>query len=185
MCLAALTAAVLAGCGSTAPDRPDTEQTLLVGATPTGATAVAYLAVERGYDEAEGVELTLRRRGDAAKLLRNRRVDAALLDPEQIAAAAVTCVLPVSDRLYLCVPDVSERATVTALVRTLQRGHEEAEVDPESTVEALLQRMPGRDRAQLLAELDAASAAFGRGLADGDVAADKLDRSFVARIGRD
>ena len=81
----------LAGCGGVAePDRPDTEETLLLDFEPNAVHAGIYLAVERAYDEAEGVELTVRRPGastDALKLLQAGRVDAAVLDIHDLGLA--------------------------------------------------------------------------------------------------
>src|SRR3712207_8002289 len=69
------------GCGAAAgPVRGDSELTLLLGSRPAGVHAGIFLAVERGFDEAEGLELTIRRSGDAARLLRSGRVDAAILE---------------------------------------------------------------------------------------------------------
>ena len=57
----------LAGSGGVAaPDRPDTEETLLLDFEPNAVHAGIYLAVVRAYDEAEGVELTVRRPGASA-----------------------------------------------------------------------------------------------------------------------
>ena len=48
----------LAGCGSTTgADRPGAEATLLLDFTPNAVHAGIYMAVDRGFDEAEGVEL--------------------------------------------------------------------------------------------------------------------------------
>ena len=72
------------------PDRPDTEETLLLDFVPNAVHAGIYLAVERSYDEAEGVDLTIRRPGastDALKLLQAGRVDAAVLDIHDLGLA--------------------------------------------------------------------------------------------------
>ena len=68
-----LLAAVAAGCGSTTGnDRPGAEPTLLLDFQPNAVHAGLYLATERGFDEAEGVELEIQAPGastDALKLL--------------------------------------------------------------------------------------------------------------------
>jgi putative hydroxymethylpyrimidine transport system substrate-binding protein len=89
VCLLAL---ALAGCGSGSgdDDRPNQEASLLLDFTPNAVHAGIYLATERGYDEAEGVELDVRAPGastDALKLLQARRVDMAILDIHDLALA--------------------------------------------------------------------------------------------------
>jgi len=80
-----------AGCGSTTGgDRPGTEATLLLDFTPNAVHAGIYMATERGYDEAEGVELEVRKPGastDALKLLQARRADMAILDIHDLGLA--------------------------------------------------------------------------------------------------
>jgi ABC-type nitrate/sulfonate/bicarbonate transport system substrate-binding protein len=56
------------------------------------------------------------------------------------------------------------RSDVEALVRTLQRGYGEAEVDPESAVQAMLTRAGGLDQRTLTAQLSAVSASFEAGV---------------------
>jgi ABC-type nitrate/sulfonate/bicarbonate transport system substrate-binding protein len=84
----------LAGCGAVGgSDRTDADLVLLLGAPPAGVHAGIYLAVERGFDEAEGIELEVRRSGDARRLLRSGRVQAALLDapvPGSVCVMALT-----------------------------------------------------------------------------------------------
>ncbi len=81
----------LAGCGGASAGAPDAETTLLLDFQPNAVHAGIYLAQERGYDEAEGIDLTVRRPGastDALKLLRSGRADAAILDVQDLALAA-------------------------------------------------------------------------------------------------
>ena len=89
--LAALLAAAAAGCGSTGgQDRPGTEATLLLDFTPNAVHSGIYMATERGYDEAEGVELQVRKPGastDSLKLLQARRADMAILDIHDLGLA--------------------------------------------------------------------------------------------------
>jgi len=63
-------------CGSTTgEDRPGKEATLLLDFTPNAVHAGVYMAVDRGFDDAEGVSLTVRKPGastDALKLLLSR-----------------------------------------------------------------------------------------------------------------
>jgi len=84
-------AVLLAGCGgSQGSDRPDAEATLLLDFAPNGVHAGIYLATARGYDEAEGVRLEVRRPGastDALKQLQTGRADFAILDIHDLGLA--------------------------------------------------------------------------------------------------
>ena len=80
----ALAALVCSGCGAVSGgDRPGQDATLLLDFTPNAVHSGIYLAKARGYDEAEGVQLRIRRPGastDAPKQLASGRVDLAILD---------------------------------------------------------------------------------------------------------
>ena len=189
-------ALTLSGCGAAGgPDRPDSDVTLLLGGEPAAVHAGIYLAAERGYDKAEGVDLDIRRSGDARRLLRNRRVFAAILDrplPGTVCVMAIT-QLPKPGH-FVCVLDTSrsdDRPTVAALVRTLQRGYTETSADPESAVQALLTRVGGLDRTTVAAELDDVSPSFTAGvpafgyLRRGTLPPGDFDRTLVGPVSRD
>jgi putative hydroxymethylpyrimidine transport system substrate-binding protein len=82
---------VLAGCGgTTGGDRPNEDATLLLDFTPNAVHAGIYLALERGYDEAEGVTLHVHMPSastDGPRLLRAGRVDMAILDIHDLGLA--------------------------------------------------------------------------------------------------
>ncbi len=84
-------AALLAGCGdSPTDDRPNADATLLLDFTPNAAHAGIYSAVERGFDDAEGVHLRVRVPGsgtDAVKLLLAGRAQFAVMDIHDLALA--------------------------------------------------------------------------------------------------
>lgn len=86
-----LLALALAGCGSvTGEDRPGAEASLLLDFSPNAVHAGLYLATERGYDDAEGVELDVEAPGqstDAVRLLQSGRADMAILDIHDLALA--------------------------------------------------------------------------------------------------
>jgi ABC-type nitrate/sulfonate/bicarbonate transport system substrate-binding protein len=88
VCVALL---ALAGCGgTTGTDRPNEDASLLLDFTPNAVHAGIYLALSRDYDEAEGVNLTVRAPSastDALKLLQAGRVDMAILDIHDLAIA--------------------------------------------------------------------------------------------------
>jgi putative hydroxymethylpyrimidine transport system substrate-binding protein len=84
----------LAGCGGAGAgggtDRPDEDASLLLDFTPNAVHAGIYLATDRGYDEAEGVNLDIKAPGastDALRLLQGGRVDMAILDIHDLALA--------------------------------------------------------------------------------------------------
>jgi len=289
--LAVLAAAALAatGCaGSAGTDRPNTEATLLLDFQPNGVHAGIYMAVDRAFDEAEGVELEVRRPGastDALKLLGAGRAQAAILDIHDLGLAiergaevvgvmaivqrplaaviaapgvedprdieggrAGVTGLPSDDAVLRAVledsgadPDRVETVTigfqavkaliagrvdavtafwnvegvalrerlpgvrefrvddfgaprypelvlvvgrtllqdqpsvVRAIIRTLQRGYTETQRDPESAVQAMVEREPDLDRDALAAQLDAVAPAFQAGVpAYGLLEADRL-----------
>jgi ABC-type nitrate/sulfonate/bicarbonate transport system substrate-binding protein len=164
-----LVLAGLCGCGAVGgADAGDAEVTLLLGAKPAGVHAGIFLAVERGYDEAEGIELTIRRSGDARQLLRSGRVQAAVLDeplPDSVCVMAIT--QQPRPGHFVCVARTEladRRGDVEALVRTLQRGYSETETDPESAVQAMLTRAGGLDEGMLTRQLDAAAPSFEAGV---------------------
>ncbi len=81
----------LAGCGGTSGgDRPNETATLLLDFTPNAVHAGIYVASERGFDEAEGVKLEIRKPSastDALKLLQAGRADMAILDIHDLGIA--------------------------------------------------------------------------------------------------
>ena len=82
---------VAAGCGAdSGGDRPNQPATLLLDFTPNAIHAGIYSALERGYDEAEGVTLKVQQpssSSDAVKLLAGGRTDFAVMDIHDLALA--------------------------------------------------------------------------------------------------
>ena len=170
--LLALCAAAAAGCGGVSgTGQTDADVTLLLGGRPEAVHAGIFLAAERDFDAAEGIDLEVRGPGDPRRLLRNGRAQAALVDRDDVAASGAVCVMalvqqPEPDR-FVCVTRStleSRRAEVEALVRTLQRGYVEAGADPESAVQAMLTARGGLDREELTAGLDALGGALAAGV---------------------
>ena len=87
----ALLGLLIAGCGGAAGgDRPNEDATLLLDFAPNAVHSGIYLATARGYDEAEGVTLEVRRPGastDALKQLQTGRADMAILDIHDLGLA--------------------------------------------------------------------------------------------------
>src|SRR5215212_10346392 len=83
--------AALAGCGgATGEERPNETARLLLDFTPNAVHAGIYVASSRGFDEAEGVDLTIRKPGastDALKLLQAGKADMAILDIHDLGLA--------------------------------------------------------------------------------------------------
>jgi len=280
----------LAGCGgTTGSDRPDTSASLLLDFEPNGVHAGIYLGAQRGYDDAEGVRLRVRKPGastDALSQLERGRADLAVLgihelglarergedvvgvmalvqqplaavlaqpeirsprdlegkragvtglpsdeavlrsvvegaggDPRRVrettigfeavkallagrvaAATAFWSVegvalkarrpgfrefrvdalgAPRYPELVLCVTRETledEPDTIRAVVRTLQRGYDEAQRDPASAVSTMLGREPSLDPTALAAQVDAVAPAW----AAGARALGELDRRRLA-----
>lgn len=192
----ALLALLLGGCGTVGGGgQVDDDVTLLLGAKPSAVHAGIFLATERGFDEAESIDLTVRRRGDALKLLRRRRVQAAIL-PRPLRGTV--CVMAITQQPrpghFVCVLRSTledARPTVKALVATLQRGYTEANADPESAVQAMLSAVGGLDRTTLSARLDRLSPSFAAGvpaigyLRRGTLPPGAFDRTVVGPVSRD
>ena len=189
--IAALAGVLITGCGGGAgADRPNEDATLLLDSAPSATHAGIYLATERGYDEAEGVTLEVRRPGAAVAKLRDGRADFALLDVRDLARAreggadivGVYAVLQRPRGPVLCVTRTTledRRPLVRAAMRALQRGYAQAQVEPDSAVAALLE--PARaDRAELATQLDAVSPSFTSGArAPGELRREVLSRADV------
>lgn len=162
-----------AGCGGVGgAGRTDADVTLLLGEPPSGLHAGIFLAEARDFDAAEGIDLEIRGRGDARGLLRNGRVQAAIVRRDDVAASGATCVMALVQQpepdAFVCATAstvADRRAEVEALVRTLQRGYAEAAVDPESAVQAVADARGGVDRDEIAEQLDDLSGAQGAGSA--------------------
>jgi ABC-type nitrate/sulfonate/bicarbonate transport system substrate-binding protein len=90
--LLAVLVAVAAGCGadSSSDSRPDQDARLLLDFAPNAVHAGIYLALQRGYDEAEGVHLDVQVPGqstDGIKALLSGQDDFALVDIHDLAIA--------------------------------------------------------------------------------------------------
>jgi putative hydroxymethylpyrimidine transport system substrate-binding protein len=88
--LAAIAALALAGCSQGAEDRPNETATLVLDFQPNAVHAGIYLALERDYDDAEGVTLHVQAPSsstDSVKLLLSGRAQFAILDIHDLALA--------------------------------------------------------------------------------------------------
>jgi hypothetical protein len=135
---------ILAGCGGSGSTGAFGDATLAVG-KPSAEDAGIYLAVQRGYDEGEGVTLHLGSTG-AFRLVRR---------PSGRCLAVMAIVRPA--KLLLCVdPETlrEQRGLVRAVVRTLQRGYAQAQLEPDEAVAAMQAQVPGLDAAAVSARMD-------------------------------
>ncbi len=128
---------------------------------------------------------------EAVKALLARRVDGATAfwNVEGVAARARRPGIrefrvddfgaPAYPELVLCVTRETledRRDEIEAVIRALQRGYVETQVDPESAVSVMAGREPGLDRAALAAQLDTVAPAFTAGVpAYGLLERDRLD----------
>jgi len=168
LCLAVL---ALAGCGGSG-GTVDTRATLALDERPSAVDAGLYLAVDRGYDADQGVELDVRTTpGRAARRVLRGRAEAAILDaraltPGLVAVMAVT-QRPVGGRLYVLAVSRTtledRRDDVAGIISALQRGYVETQSDPDSAVSSMLDQVDGLDRVRLSAALDAIAPAFTEG----------------------
>src|SRR3954466_1000262 len=90
--LAVAIALLAAGCAGTSDSdrRPDQDARLLLDFAPNAVHAGIFLALERGYDDAEGVRLDVEAPGqstDGIKALLSGREDLALVDIHDLAIA--------------------------------------------------------------------------------------------------
>jgi putative hydroxymethylpyrimidine transport system substrate-binding protein len=88
--LALIAAAALVGCSRASEDRPDQAAKLVLDFQPNAVHAGIYLALERDYDDAEGVTLSVAAPSsstDSVKLLLAGRAQFAILDIHDLALA--------------------------------------------------------------------------------------------------
>src|SRR4051812_14650325 len=90
--LVAAATVAAAGCAgsSTSDSRPDQDAKLMLDFAPNAVHAGIYLALQRGYDEAEGVRLDVQAPGegtDGIKALLSGQEDFALVDIHDLAIA--------------------------------------------------------------------------------------------------
>lgn len=81
---------VLAGCGTTGEDRPNTTALLVLDGPPSAAHVGIYVAAARGYDDAEGVGLRVRAgatRQTGLRRLRSGSATFAIADIHDLAIA--------------------------------------------------------------------------------------------------
>lgn len=169
--LAATAALALAGCaGGAGEDRPEVDATLLLDGAPDAADAGIATAVERGFDAAEGVRLTVRAvrtPGAGASALAARRADFAVVPADALAdAPALVGIMALTNRGAgeRAVPDLvlattrrrlgEDPSVARSTVRALLRGYGTALADPASSVSDLQALFPRLGRARLDAQLD-------------------------------
>jgi ABC-type nitrate/sulfonate/bicarbonate transport system substrate-binding protein len=149
-------ALALAGCGASASTGSFGETVLVLGRTPGADEAGVYLAIARGYDTGEGVELRPAREGPGDFRLVAR--------PSGGCVGVLAVVRP--QKLVLCVDRVTlsdERPKVVAVVRALRRGYTQAQLEPAEAVAAMVAQVPGLDPQVLASGLDEAASTWTAG----------------------
>jgi hypothetical protein len=137
----------LAGCGAVQTASQFGEVPLRLPAQVSANDAGVYMATFRTYDEGEGAELLLSREGDA---------DFRVTADAPAGCITVMAIVP-PEELVLCVDEVilqDDRARVLAVVRALQRGYTQAQLEPEEAINAMTAQIEGANRDELLAQLD-------------------------------
>lgn len=159
--LAVLGALALGGCGSSGtPGAGGEEATLVLDRAPNATHVGLYTALAREYDDAEGVQLTVRRRG---------RADFSIVPARALARDRdLVGVMAILQRpLLVLATDRStvrdDRDVVDATIAALRRGYEEALRDPELAAETVA-RETGADRERVLRQLRDLGAAFTAGV---------------------
>jgi ABC-type nitrate/sulfonate/bicarbonate transport system substrate-binding protein len=146
-----LLAVVLAGCGGERSTGSFGDVTVALDSAPDANDVGVFLAQARGYDEAEGVTFKL---GDASRADLRLVSDAALRgSPDLVGVMAI--VQPA--KLVLAVRRETlqeDRGMVAASVRALQRGYQQAQIEPDEAVQAMASEVPDLDATAISAQLD-------------------------------
>jgi ABC-type nitrate/sulfonate/bicarbonate transport system substrate-binding protein len=148
----------LAGCAGSGAAGSYGDALLSLGSRPGAEDSGIYLAMQRGYDTAEGVTLHVRRRGATEFRLLRR--------PQGRWVAVMAIVRPA--RLLLCVDRETlqdDRPKVEAVVQALQRGYVQAQLEPDEAVAAMVAQVPGLDAARVSARMDDVAPTWSQGAA--------------------
>jgi ABC-type nitrate/sulfonate/bicarbonate transport system substrate-binding protein len=153
-------AAALAGCGGERSTGSFGDVTVALDSSPDANDVGVYLAQARGYDEGEGVTFKVAPKGPADLTL---VTDAALRrSPDLVGVMAVVqpAKLVVAVRRGTLRED---RGMVAAAVRALQRGYQQAQLEPDEAVQAMTAQVPGLDAGAVSAQLDRVSPTWSAG----------------------
>jgi ABC-type nitrate/sulfonate/bicarbonate transport system substrate-binding protein len=144
-------AMVLAACGGERSTGAFGDVTVALDSAPDANDVGFYLAQARGYDEAEGVTFKVGDRSRADLVL---MTDAALKRARDYVGV-MAIVQPA--KLVLAVRRDTlddERGMVAASVRALQRGYQQAQIEPDEAVQAMAAQVPKLDTTAVAAQLD-------------------------------
>jgi ABC-type nitrate/sulfonate/bicarbonate transport system substrate-binding protein len=153
-------AAVLAGCGGASSSGSFGDVTLALDTAPDANDVGVYFASARGYDEAEGVTFKVASAAHPDLVLLSE--DALKRRPELIGVMAIVqpAKLVVAVRRDTLDED---RGMVSASVRALQRGYQQAQVEPDEAVQAMAAEVPGLNTGAVSAQLDRVSPTWSAG----------------------
>jgi ABC-type nitrate/sulfonate/bicarbonate transport system substrate-binding protein len=158
LCVPLIAVLLSTGCGSVGATGAFGDVDLVLPREPSADEAGVYFAAARGYDEAEGVDLQLARSGRADFRL--------VATPPRGCVVVMAVVRP--EKLVLCVDRTTleeQRDEVVAVVRALQRGYTQAQLEPDEAVAAMTDQVPHADRARLSRQLDADAPSWTAGAA--------------------
>jgi ABC-type nitrate/sulfonate/bicarbonate transport system substrate-binding protein len=156
--LVLLGALAFPACGGSGTSGAGGEEATLVLDGPPGAKHIGiYTALSREFDDAEGVKLSVKRRG---------RGDFRVAPADEVGRGEVAVMAILQRPLVVLAADRTtvrdDRDVVDATTAALRRGYEEALRDPELAAETVA-REAGADRAEVLRELRALGASFTAG----------------------
>jgi hypothetical protein len=121
---------VLAGCGGAGSSGEFGEVELVLPPNASADDVGVYFAIARGYDEADGVELQPRRKGQADFRITEK--------PTKGCVPVLAIVQP--DKRVLCVDKLilsDERDKVRAVAAALARGYTQAQLEPDEAAAAM------------------------------------------------
>jgi ABC-type nitrate/sulfonate/bicarbonate transport system substrate-binding protein len=153
-------AAVLAGCGGERSAGAFGDVKVALSSSPDANDVGVYFAQARGYDQAEGLTLKVASTGPADFSVLGD--DALRRSPDLVGVMAI--VQPAKLVLAVRRDALREnRAMVAAAVRALQRGYQQAQLEPDEAVQAMASQVPGLDTAAVSAQLDRVSPTWSAG----------------------
>jgi ABC-type nitrate/sulfonate/bicarbonate transport system substrate-binding protein len=153
-------AAVLAGCGGARSTGSFGDVTVALDSSPDANDVGLYLAQARGYDEGEGVSFKIAAKGPADLALVSRATLVRTPDLVGVMAIVQPAKLVVAVRRDTLQED---RGMVAAAVRALQRGYQQAQLEPDEAVQAMAAQVPGLNTTAVSSQLDRVSPTWSAG----------------------
>ncbi|WP_156028404.1 hypothetical protein [Candidatus Solirubrobacter pratensis] len=156
----AMLAAVLAGCGGARSTGSFGDVTVALDSSPDANDVGLYLAQARGYDEGEGVSFKIAAKAPADLVLVSQAALRRTPDLVGVMAIVQPAKLVVAVRRDTLQED---RGMVAAAVRALQRGYQQAQLEPDEAVQAMAAQVPGLNTTVVSSQLDRVSPTWSAG----------------------